>query len=199
MINPKEFYNNLIKNKIDFFTGVPDSLLKHFCSYILEKAGKNNIITANEGNAIALASGYHITTGKYALVYMQNSGIGNAINPLLSLSDEDVYKIPMLLLIGYRGEPEIHDEPQHKKQGKLTLKLLETLGIDYQILSSNYKEQIEYCYNYMKEHNKPIALIVKKNTFDNYKKIDLENNYTLTREEALDTIIKELSEQDFYL
>ena len=127
MLNCKEFFNLLHEKKIDFFSGVPDSLLKYFNSYILDNVDENqHIIAANEGNAIALASGYYLATTKIGLVYMQNSGLGNAINPLVSLSDKEVYGIPVLLLIGWRGEPSEKDEPQHQKQGKITLKLLET-------------------------------------------------------------------------
>lgn len=170
MINPKEFYDCLIEHQFDFFTGVPDSLLKEFCTCVKENTSTNrNIIAANEGNAIALASGYHIATGKFGVVYMQNSGIGNAINPLLSLSDEEVYRIPMLLIIGYRGEPGVQDEPQHVKQGKVTLPLLEALGIVYCIVEDNYKESIAYGYEYMKRVHKPIALVIRKDTFSAYR------------------------------
>ena len=128
MISPQRFYELLQKNGIDFFTGVPDSLLKDFCAYVEDNTPKDkHIITANEGGAIALASGYHLATGKIPLVYMQNSGHGNAINPLTSLADKDVYSIPMILLIGWRGEPGNQDEPQHIKQGRIMIKLLESL------------------------------------------------------------------------
>ncbi len=115
MVNPKNFYEELEKNEINFFAGgVPDSLLKEFCSYISDNVDNNHIIAANEGNALAIASGYYLSSGKPALVYMQNSGLGNIVNPLLSLNDKKVYGIPSLLLIGWRGgEPNTKDEPQH--------------------------------------------------------------------------------------
>lgn len=198
MINTKDFYDYLINKNMDFFTGVPDSLLKNLCACIKENSPKNkNIITANEGNAIGIVSGYHMSTGKCGIVYMQNSGIGNTVNPLLSLADEDVYSIPMLLIVGWRGEPGIKDEPQHKKQGKVTLDLFKTMGIETLILDSNYQEQIDYCLNYMKENNKPIALIVKKDTFSEYKIEKEKPIYNLTREESLKTIIDCLNENDF--
>lgn len=198
MIDTKDFYNSLIKNNFDFFVGVPDSLLKDFCLCVNDLSKKNHIITANEGNAIAIASGYNITTSKYGVVYMQNSGLGNIVNPLLSLVDEKVYKIPMLLIIGYRGEPNIKDEPQHIKQGELTLPLLETLGIKYFILDENYKEQIDQCYNYIKQTDKPIALVVKKNSFSKYEKEQNNNNLNkLSREEALKIIIDNIDENSF--
>ena len=199
MIDPKKFYNSLIKNNFDFFTGVPDSLLKEFCLCIKDLTEKNkNIISANEGNALALACGYNISTNKYGVVYMQNSGLGNIINPLLSLADEKVYKIPVLFIIGYRGEPNIYDEPQHIKQGELTLPLLETLGIKYCILNEEYETQIENCYEYISQHNKPVALIVKRNTFLKYdKEINNKNNNSLTREDVLDIIINNIGDKDF--
>lgn len=199
MIDTKKFYDCLIDNKFDFFTGVPDSLLKELCLCIKDLSStEKNIIAANEGNAVALASGYNIATKKYGVVYMQNSGLGNAINPLLSLADEKVYEIPMLLIIGYRGEPNIKDEPQHIKQGELTLPILDTLGIKYLILDENYEKQIKSCRNYIEANNKSIALIVKKNTFGKYpKEIENVNNNIISREETLETIIKNLRDDEF--
>ena len=119
MINVKDFYSSLKKVNIDFFTGVPDSLLKDICNYITDVTPKeNNIIAANEGGAIGLAMGYNLASSKIPLVYMQNSGFGNTINPLLSLADPKVYSVPMLLVVGWRGEPGVNDEPQHLKQGE---------------------------------------------------------------------------------
>lgn len=198
MIETKEFYDYLIYKAINFFTGVPDSLLKNLCSCIQKNSNKaNNIIAANEGNAIAIASGYHLSTGKFGAVYMQNSGIGNAVNPLLSLADEDVYNIPMLLIIGWRGEPGKEDEPQHKKQGKVTISLFEAMEIETIILEDDYKKQIDYCVDYMRKNNKPIALIVKKDSFTEIKSIKEINSDTLTRESALENIINNLNEDDF--
>ena len=198
MINTKDFYDTLLENDFNFFTGVPDSLLKELCLCIKDLSKKeNHIISANEGNAVAISCGYNIATGKYGVVYMQNSGLGNIINPLLSLADEKVYKIPMLFLIGYRGEPNKKDEPQHIKQGELTIPLLETLGIEYLILDENYKKQIKYCYEYIKDNGKPIAIIVKRNTFSKYKAETEKNNNLLTREEALDIIINNINSNDY--
>ncbi|MDR0832567.1 MAG: phosphonopyruvate decarboxylase [Bacillales bacterium] len=197
MINTKDFYDFLVKNKIDLFAGVPDSLLSSFCSCIKENSKPNhNIITANEGNAIALAAGYHLSTGKFGCIYMQNSGLGNAINPLLSLVDKKVYSIPMLLVIGWRGEPKVHDEPQHIKQGEVTLELLETIGIKYLILNDNYVEQILQCVEYMKKENAPIALVVRKNTFSKYDFKPIVYNYELTREKALEIILSNIDNND---
>ena len=125
MIDPSSFYKILKKNKITFFSGIPDSLLKNITTYISDNTKPNNhIIAANEGNSIALGIGYHLATNKIPLIYMQNSGLGNAVNPLLSLADKQVYSIPMLLMIGWRGAPTTKDEPQHIKQGRVTLNLL---------------------------------------------------------------------------
>jgi len=198
MINTKDFYNTLLENDFNFFTGVPDSLLKEFCMCIKDLSRKeNHIISANEGNAVAISCGYNIATGKYGVVYMQNSGLGNIINPILSLADEKIYKIPMLFLIGYRGEPNTKDEPQHIKQGELTLPILETLGMEYLILDEDYRKQIKYCYEYIKKNGKPIAIIVKKDMFSKYEAETEKNNNLLTREEALDVIISNLNTNDF--
>jgi phosphonopyruvate decarboxylase len=172
-----------------------------FCACLSENTAlNNNIIAANEGNAVGIAAGYYLSTGKPAMVYMQNSGIGNAVNPLVSLADEDVYNLPMLLFIGWRGEPNTQDEPQHKKQGKITLKLLEGLGIDALILDNdNYEKQIEYCMNYMKENSKSIAVIVRKNTFAPYKAANVPEKYTLTRECALKLITQNLGDNDIII
>lgn len=198
MINTKEFYDYLIKNKLSFFTGVPDSLLKNLCACIKENSkSTSNIIAANEGNAVGIASGYYLSTGKSAVVYMQNSGLGNIVNPILSLADEEVYGIPMLLVIGWRGEPGTKDEPQHVKQGKVTLSLLEAMGIEYLILDENYQKQIKYCVNYMKKNSKPIAVIIKKGTFSDYKLEKEAPIYELTREESLECVLNNLNDNDF--
>ena len=129
MVEVGKFVQALVGVGVDFFTGVPDSLLKNFCAYVTDNCGENHVITANEGGAVGLAAGHYLATGRPALVYMQNSGQGNAVNPLASLADPEVYSIPMVLLVGWRGEPGVKDEPQHAKQGKVTLSLFETLGI----------------------------------------------------------------------
>ena len=130
----EDLFDLLAKNKINCFCGVPDSLLKDFCAYLMDNVPlSRHTITANEGNAIALAAGHYLATGEPALVYMQNSGLGNCVNPLVSLTDSEVYKIPLIMFVGWRGEPGQKDEPQHVKQGKITDKLLETMDIKYDI------------------------------------------------------------------
>ena len=197
MINTENFYDYLLKLGIDKFYGVPDSLLKDICACITTKANKkDHIITANEGNAVALASGAYIATGKPALVYMQNSGLGNAVNPLISLADEAVYKIPMLLMIGWRGEPGIKDEPQHAKQGQVTLTILEALGIKYIILSDDYQRDLDEIYDLLIKEEKPVALIIKNGIFSSYKLTKPLNFYETSREKALEIILENIKLDD---
>lgn len=199
MIKVEDFYKLLKGNNIDFFTGVPDSLLKNFCAYVKQNTpDTNNIIAANEGNALALATGYYLATTKIPLVYMQNSGLGNIINPLTSLTDPLVYSIPVLLLIGWRGEPDKKDEPQHIKQGNITIELLDTLKIKYSILSNTttfkeLHEELENAVNYMKENNECYALVVKRDAFENYKfGTEVQTNFQLKREDAIKIILENI-------
>lgn len=201
MINPKFFIEELGSNGIDFFAGVPDSLLKNICAYIADhKDEQHNIITANEGGAIALAAGYHLATGKIGVVYMQNSGEGNIINPLASLTDKEVYNIPVLLLIGWRGKPGVHDEPQHVKQGKVTTGLLNVMGVNYDVLSQDEEKaakQIEKAIAIMKATNEVYALVIEKGTFEDYKLQNVEeNDLQMTREEAIQTVAASLGKKD---
>ncbi len=200
MISPKDLYHSLLKQEVDFFTGVPDSLLKSFCAYVDDHGeDKKHIIAANEGNAVALASGYHLATGKVGAVYMQNSGLGNIINPLTSLTDPEVYKIPMLLIIGWRGEPGVKDEPQHIKQGKVTESQLDILGIPYFILdsTSNLTTLLENVFAKIKDINSPVALLVRKNTFSPYKSVKKPVfNAEMKREEALRELLAQTGKRD---
>lgn len=176
-ISPKiecqHFYEELITHDVDFFTGVPDSLLKNICAYITDHSPKTkHIITPNEGNAVALASGYHLATGKIPLVYMQNSGLGNAINPLTSLADPEVYAIPMLLLIGWRGEPGVKDEPQHVKMGRINPAMLDVLEVPFAVLPTDWvtaQGVLETAIQSAKKNNTPFALLVRENTFAPYQ------------------------------
>lgn len=198
MIQPKVFIERLRAGEIEFFAGVPDSLLKNLCAYITDNiARENNIIAANEGGAIGLAAGYHLATGKIGCVYMQNSGEGNAVNPLLSLMDADVYKMPLLMIIGWRGEPGVHDEPQHVKQGKVTLSLLETMGIPYAVLDENWETQTEEALRVISETNGIYALIVRKGTFEEYQlQNQTASDWELGREEAIKIVVDKLREDD---
>ena len=194
MIRPEYFYDLLQKRGSDFFTGVPDSLLKNFCAYVTDTAPEDkHIIAANEGCALALASGWHLATGKTPVVYMQNSGLGNAVNPLLSLADSDVYSVPLVLLIGWRGMPAVHDEPQHIKQGKVTLALLDAMRIPYVVTAESEDElnkQIDYCYACTEKASAPFAFVVKKDTFAPYAlKNKTSSDAEMTREDAIERIV----------
>jgi phosphonopyruvate decarboxylase len=198
MISPKYFIDTLASIDIDFFTGIPDSLLKNICSYLTDNSkSENNIIAANEGAAMGLAAGYHLATGKIPVVYMQNSGLGNIVNPLMSLTDEDVYNIPVLLLIGWRGEPGQKDEPQHVKQGKVTIPLLDTMGIKNIIMSKEEIElkcQFDEAVTYMKDTSNSYAFVIRKDTFHEYKMRNIKSCLALSlcREEAIKQIINKI-------
>lgn len=195
MISPKKFIDTLQYSGVDFFAGVPDSLLKNVCAYITDTfPAHRNIITANEGSAVAVAAGHYLATGNIPMVYMQNSGIGNAVNPLLSLADEKVYSIPMILMIGWRGEPGVHDEPQHVKQGEVTLTLLDAMQIPYVVLSSNEEEACDEAEKAVKEcrkNGKPYALVIRKGTFASYElKSHQPSQYAVCREDALKCVVE---------
>ncbi len=201
MLSPKIFIESLAAKGIDFFAGVPDSLLKNVCAFISDTLDdRHNIIAANEGGAIGLAAGHYLATGHIPCVYMQNSGEGNAINPLASLTDREVYNIPVLLVIGWRGEPGVHDEPQHVKQGKVTIPLLDAMGIRNEILSQDeedFRRQLDEAVRYMTETGEAFALIVRKNTFEPYSLQRNEaNEYPLSREEAIQTVASSLGPKD---
>ena len=198
-IKPADFYKKLTSHGVEFFTGVPDSLLKEFCLCIDDSiVGDKHIIAANEGNAVALAAGYYLAQKSIPLVYMQNSGLGNAINPLLSLCDSDVYSIPLLVLVGWRGEPGVKDEPQHTKQGKIQLELLKALDIPYKIISQNdnqFAMQISNAVEIAKTENRPVVLLIKKGTFEKYTtEIEKSPIQCMKREEALEIILRNLND-----
>ena len=202
MISPKFFYDTLAAYGIDFYAGVPDSLLKNLCAYITDHADAlHNVIAANEGGAMGLAAGHYLATGQIPVVYMQNSGEGNIINPLASLTDKEVYNIPVLLVIGWRGKPGVHDEPQHVKQGKVTTGLLNVMGIDYTVLSKEEEKaaaQIQKAVAYMQQTKECYALVIEKDTFDNYQLTTQQatSNLQLSREEAIHTVAAALGDKD---
>jgi phosphonopyruvate decarboxylase len=197
MISIQNFINNLIKNQISLATGVPDSLLSSFSAYLQDNSKlMKHIIAANEGNAIGIACGHYLATSKPSLVYMQNSGLGNAINPLTSLADAKVYSIPMLLMIGYRGEPNHKDEPQHVKQGEITLSQLDLLGIDYWLIDqdSDIESILYQAFDVMNKKSRPVAIVVKKDSFQDYKsKLNKKPMSALKREQVLDYLLRELT------
>ena len=201
MLSPKIFIESLAAKGIDFFAGVPDSLLKNVCAFISDTLDdRHNIIAANEGAAVGLAAGHYLATGHIPCVYMQNSGEGNAINPLASLTDKEVYGIPVLLVIGWRGEPGVHDEPQHVKQGKVTLPLLHAMGIRHEILSQNETEfhsQLDEAVRHMSVTGEAFAFIVRKDTFEPYTLQRHEvNDYPLSREESIRKVAASLGAKD---
>jgi len=176
----------------DFYTGVPDSQLKALCNYLMNTYGidkKHHIIAANEGNCTALAAGYHLATGKFPVVYMQNSGEGNIINPVASLLHEKVYAIPMIFVVGWRGEPGVHDEPQHVYQGEITIDLLDTMGIESYVIDKESKD--EDVASKMKEFReilskgKCVAFVVKKGALSYDEKVKYTNEYTMCREDII--------------
>lgn len=200
MIAPQAVFSYLEAHGVSLVTGVPDSLLKHFCAFVADHLPpERHIITANEGGAVALAAGHHLATGEYALVYMQNSGLGNAINPLLSLADVEVYSIPMLLMIGWRGEPGVRDEPQHVKQGRVTLSMLDVMEIPYVVLDAecNWKLLIGDAVWRMKREQRPVALVVRKDTFQPHPAGGRHSEgELLTREQAIHVIVEQLDPTD---
>ena len=204
MIDNKEFLDILRKNSIKFFTGVPDSLLKDFLGYLNDNSSyPSHITAANEGNAIAMAIGSYIASSNVPLVYLQNSGLGNTINPLLSLADKAVYSIPIILLIGWRGKAGIKDEPQHFTQGLLTTKLLETINIPYLILnnkcsSKKVNEIVEKAHYESLKNKQPFAILVEKDTFYKYIPKQKEKNFgnLMSREEALEICVANLNNND---
>lgn len=181
----------------DFFTGVPDSQLKALCDFLIDQYGidaNHHIIAANEGNAVALAAGYHLATGKTPIVYMQNSGEGNIVNPVASLLNKKVYNIPMIFIIGWRGEPGVKDEPQHIYQGEITLRLLEDLGIAYFVLdsSTSVSELADIMADYKKKLaiGENVAIVVRKGALFKESKTSYSNQYLMSREETIRHIVK---------
>lgn len=181
----------------DFFTGVPDSQLKALCNYLMSTYGvdgKHHIIAANEGNCTAIAAGYHLATGKVPVVYMQNSGEGNIINPVASLLNDRVYGIPCIFVIGWRGEPGIHDEPQHIYQGEVTVKLMEDMAVPTAILGKDTTDE-EFAetmarFRSVLEEGKQVAFVVRKGALAFDGKVKYTNSNTMLREEIIEHITR---------
>lgn len=200
-INCSLLFDSLKNNAVNFFTGVPDSLLKDFCAYITDNtSNKKHIIAANEGAAVALAAGYYLATGEIPLVYFQNSGLGNATNPLLSLADNEVYGVPMVLVIGWRGEPGVKDEPQHIKQGRVQNDLLKAMEIPYKILDENVADVSAFINEIVmltRKQSSPVAVVVKAEIFETYKSIKKKTEeYEMNREMALQEVLNNLTGQE---
>ncbi len=183
--------------KSDFYTGIPDSQLKPLCNYLMNTYGiskEHHIIAANEGNCVALAAGYHLATGNIPVVYMQNSGEGNIVNPVTSLLNERVYAIPIIFIIGWRGEPEVHDEPQHIFQGEITLELLELLEIKYFVIDSNTTQQnlidVMKNFNNLLKLGKSVSFVIKKGALEYDEDVIYLNKNEMLREEIIRHIVK---------
>lgn len=203
MVNQQELFEALDRLGVKFFTGVPDSLLNDFCLYLTNNINdQHHVMAANEGNAIGIAAGNYIATGNVPLVYMQNSGIGNATNPLLSLTHDCVYGIPMILVIGWRGDPSINDHAQHKKQGELTPVLMKDMDIPYEILDDDNTviEKFTWAVQKAKEISSPVALIAKKAILTQKEKKQVyPESPLMNREETVSAVLDVFGEDAVYL
>lgn len=180
----------------DFYTGVPDSQLKALCNYLMNVYGidpNHHIIAANEGNSTAIAAGYHLATGRIPVVYMQNSGEGNIINPVASLLNDKVYAIPVVFIVGWRGEPGIHDEPQHIYQGEVTVKLLEDMDIKTFIIGKETTDEevsaAMKAFRRILNTGKDVAFVVRKDSLSYQEKIEYRNSNIMVREEIIRHIV----------
>ena len=203
MLNQERVFKTLADNGVTFFTGVPDSYLNGFCNYALAHCGSRNVITANEGNAVGIAAGHYFASGEIPLVYMQNSGEGNTINPLASLADKAVYTVPMLLLIGWRGQGNTEpNHPQHKLQGEITGKILDIMHIPYSILSDSdaeFEVVIAKAVRYCAETRQPYGLIAPKGVMaDPDKPNNVDDVYPMSREEAIEVILNHMPKDTIY-
>tara|TARA_B100000767_G_scaffold268240_1_gene288188 strand:+ start:2643 stop:3755 length:1113 start_codon:yes stop_codon:yes gene_type:complete len=198
MIDVKKLVDQLKNDKINFFTGVPDSVLKNFTNYIDTDKKCENLILTNEGSAVATGIGYYLSTKKIPAVYMQNSGLGNSLNPLISISHEEVYKIPLLLIIGWRGAPKIKDEPQHLAQGKITRQILDLCGIKNCIIENNKDLlKLKKLIIHSKKNKKIVACLIKNNSLVTEKKnikkdIRIASSFH-TRASFVDTLLKSIN------
>ena len=203
MLDQKIVFETLRQHGVTFFTGVPDSYLNGFCNYALANMLERNIITANEGNAVGIACGHYFATKEIPLVYMQNSGMGNVINPLASLAEKDVYAVPMLILIGWRGQGNTEpNHPQHKLQGEITPGLLDVMHIPYSILkddNDDFKAVISKAIAYCKETRQPYGLIAPKGVMAASEKANnVDNVYPMSREEAIEVILDNMPPDTIY-
>ncbi len=194
-MNCKDLWRIFENEGFNFFTGVPDSTFKSWMSFLESKDEEQftNIIASNECEAVGIASGYHLSTGKIGVVYMQNAGLGKTVNPITSLVDKEVYSIPILLMIGWRGQPGMKDEPQHIKMGKITLPLLELLDIPYSILPEDKNSATDVIKNAKKDIVKtssPFAIILKKGTLEPYLSESSEDKFQLNREDVIKSLLE---------
>jgi len=203
MLDQEKVFDCLARHGVSYFTGVPDSYLNGFCNYALANCGNRNVITANEGNAVALAAGHYLATKEIPLVYMQNSGEGNAINPLASLVDKDVYAVPMILLIGWRGQGNTEpNHPQHWRQGEITASVLDIMHIPYSILTDDneaFARAVDKAVTYCREARGVYAFIAPKGVMaDPDKPNNVDAAYPMSREEAIEVILDHMPENTIY-
>ena len=203
MLDQEKVFEALKENGITFFTGVPDSYLNGFCNYALAKFPDRNVIAANEGNAVGIAAGHYFATEEIPLVYMQNSGEGNVINPLASLADKNVYAVPMILLIGWRGQGNTEpNHPQHKLQGEITASLLDVMHIPYTVLEDDddkFSETIRKAAEYCRETRQAYGLIAPKGVMaDPDKPNNVDDVYPMSREEAIEIILDQMPKDTIY-
>lgn len=203
MLEQKRVFEILSNNGVNFFTGVPDSYLNGFCNYALNNCGDRNIIAANEGNAVGIASGHYFATEEIPLVYLQNSGLGITINPLVSLADKEIYAVPMLLLVGWRGQGDSEpNHPQHKLQGEITPGTFDLLHIPYTVLEDDedgFEETIKKAVTYCKETRQPYGLIAPKGVMAASEKSNNRDTiYPMSREEAIEVILNHMPENTIY-
>lgn len=192
MIDVNKLFKFIENKKINFFSGVPDSILKNTKSYLEKKNKHQHIITANEGSAVSSCIGYFLATGKIGCAYMQNSGLSNAINPLISIAHQKVYSIPLFLLIGWRGAPGIKDEPQHLVKGSITIQILKLLKIKYLILESEKDfRKLNKLIKFSRKNNSIVACLIKKNVLDLKNKSNKSNYkfYGIKREFFLKSLL----------
>ena len=198
MIDVKKLIKVFKDNNLSFFAGVPDSVLKNFTNHLDIEKKFEHLILANEGSAVSAGIGYYLSTRKIPVIYMQNSGLGNSINPIISIAHKNVYKIPLFLIIGWRGAPQLKDEPQHLAQGKITRQILKLCGIKYSILDndSDFRE-VKKLINHSRKNKQIVAILIKKNALKlsnirkkTVKKLDKKS---LTRSSFIETLLKFLN------
>lgn len=203
MLDQNKVFEELARNGVTFFTGVPDSYLNGFCNYALAHCPERNVIAANEGNAVAIAAGHYFASREIPLVYMQNSGEGNAVNPLASLADPAVYAVPMILLIGWRGQGNTEpNHPQHRLQGEITPGLLELMHIPYTVLTDDdgdFAETARKAAEHCREHRGPYGMIAPKGVMaDPDKPNNVDDVYPMSREEAMEVILDRMPEDTVF-
>ncbi|MCP6719465.1 MAG: phosphonopyruvate decarboxylase [Patescibacteria group bacterium] len=202
MLKPQDLLNVLVENDFKFITGVPCSIFKSFLAVLNDQSKAKHIIAVDEGEALSIATGYHLATSKTPVVYLQNSGLGSILDPLTSLLAKEVYNIPALLLISWRGEPDKDDEPQHLKIGRLTKQFLEILDIPYVVLPNNRVEienEIQKAKEYFRKTNLPYAIIIKKGTIEPCQIKEKTDIYHLGREESIKAIIDNLEDEQIII